>query len=96
MRRRSGVLALILTAGLVGLAVANRHPVTLYYDPLQNPDRAVELPVYAALLGALAVGVVLGGMASHLTRRRRHKVAARPAERHALPTQPLLSHQKGE
>ncbi len=64
MRRVIGVATVILSAIVIGMAVANRHTVVVYFDPWRDPDRMVEVPVYAALLGALACGVVLGGLAA--------------------------------
>lgn len=67
---------------LVTLAVANRHSVTLVLDPFRPEEPAISLvlPFYAYLIGALILGVVLGGIVSWLTQGRwrraaRHRLA---------------------
>lgn len=61
---------------VVLFAVANRQPVALELWPVPG---AVELPIYLAVLGALAVGLVVGAAVvwlSHLTGGwRRHRAA---------------------
>lgn len=54
---------------LITLAVANRHTARLILDPFrpEAPALAVEMPFYFFLLGALVVGVVLGGVATWLS-----------------------------
>ena len=62
---------------LVTLAVANRDPVRMVLDPFR-PDAPVismTLPFYAYLLGALTIGVILGGVATWLTQGRWRKTA---------------------
>jgi uncharacterized integral membrane protein len=65
-----GVFALPLALVLVALAVANREKVTLVLDPFR-PDAPTlslqPLPLYILLLGALMVGVILGGVATWMT-----------------------------
>jgi len=53
---------------LITLAVANRHVVRLSLDPFRSEDPvlALSMPFYFYLLGALVVGVVLGGVATWL------------------------------
>ena len=62
---------------LVAIAVSNRHPVTLVLDPFrpEAPAISIELPFYAYLLGALVVGVVLGGIAAWLGQSRWRQTA---------------------
>ena len=96
MRRAVGVVTLIVSAVLVGAAVANRHTVVLYLDPLRDSGRSVEVPVYAALLAAMALGVVLGGVAAGIAGRRR---ASRLRARAGLPGHletPRLAHRKAD
>jgi hypothetical protein len=59
-------IAFPAAAGLVTLAIANRHAVTLVLDPF-NPTAplvSLSLPFYAYLFGALILGVGLGGIAA--------------------------------
>ncbi len=62
---------------LVTLAVANRHTVRLVLDPFRPDEPVVSLmlPFYAYLIGALILGVVLGGLVSWLTQGRWRRAA---------------------
>ena len=57
-------LVLLPIAVLVILvAVANRDPVRLSLDPFSpDPVFSVMLPLYAILFGAVALGIVVGGV----------------------------------
>lgn len=54
------------------LAVANRAPVLLSFDPFAKgpPDLALSAPLYGVLLAAVAVGMLLGGAATWLSSGR--------------------------
>ena len=70
-------IALVAAFLLVTLAVANRDPVRMVLDPFR-PDAPVismTLPFYAYLLGALTLGVILGGVSTWLTQGRWRKTA---------------------
>ncbi len=79
-------IALVAAVLLVTLAVANRDPVRLVLDPFR-PDAPVismSLPLYAYLLGALTLGVILGGLATWFGQgrwRRTARVKAQDAMR---------------
>lgn len=76
-------VALPIALLLVTLAVANRHSVSLVLDPFRpgNPAISLVLPLYAYLLGALLVGVLIGGIATWLTQARwRRSARNRAAE----------------
>lgn len=80
------LIAFPLGALLVAIAVSNRQPAQLILDPFrpESPALAVELPFWVFLLGALIVGVVLGGVATWLGQsrwRRTARVQGRSAER---------------
>lgn len=71
------LIAFPLGIVLVAIALANRHPVSLVLDPF-NPDQpalAVQLPLYAFLMGALVLGVILGGVATWLGQSRWRRTA---------------------
>jgi uncharacterized integral membrane protein len=73
------VLILIpLAVVLVALAVANRAPVAFTIDPFNpgNPGLTVSLPLFALLFAAVAVGLVIGSLATWL-RQGRYRKAAR-------------------
>ncbi|MCU0955363.1 MAG: LapA family protein [Hyphomicrobium sp.] len=66
------LIALPVAAALITLAVANRHAVTLALDPF-NPSAplvSLSLPFYVYLLGALTLGVILGGFSTWMSQAR--------------------------
>ncbi|MBN8934892.1 MAG: LapA family protein [Rhizobiales bacterium] len=64
---------------LVAFAVANRHPVTVSFDPLGSgaPALSASLPLFLVILVVLATGVVAGGVASWLRQGRARRRARR-------------------
>ena len=60
---------------VVLLAVANRAPVTLSFDPFakEAPEFATQLPLYAMIFAAVMLGVVIGGVASWLAQGKNRK-----------------------
>jgi hypothetical protein len=79
------LIAFPLGAVLVAIAVSNRQPVGLILDPFkpENPALSVELPFYLYLLGALVVGVILGGMATWMGQSRWRQTARAQGQRAA-------------
>ena len=79
MRRKLifGLLVVPLGVVLVALAVANREPVPLHLDPFggSNASLVIEAPLFLFLLGALGLGLVLGGFATWLGRGKRRRSA---------------------
>ncbi len=70
-------LALLLLA----FALANRHNVVVSFDPFNTgdiPSPQIELPLFLVLIGAVAIGVILG-WASTWLEQGRHRKAARIA-----------------
>jgi uncharacterized integral membrane protein len=88
MRKFFTALVLI-PLGLVFIvfAVANRHLVTVSFDPFNSsdPSIAVTLPLFVVIIVAAIAGVAAGGCASWLRQRhwrraaRQHEVEARQA-----------------
>lgn len=78
-------IAFPLGAILVAIAVANRQPTSLILDPFrpENPALSVELPFYAYLIGALVVGVILGGTAAWMGQSRWRQTARTQGQRAA-------------
>jgi len=68
---------------LVAIALANRHPVSLVLDPFnpEAPALAIQLPFYAYLMGALVIGVILGGAATWLGQSRWRRTARAQGKR---------------
>jgi uncharacterized integral membrane protein len=78
------LILLPVAIAVVLLAVANRGPVTISFDPFSGgtPEFAATVPLYAALLVALAMGVIVGGVATWLTQAK-HRRARRQTHREA-------------
>jgi hypothetical protein len=84
-------------AVLVGLAIANRQPVTVSFNPFDSsdPDLAVAVPLYVAGFAVLIAGVVLGGFAAWLGQGKHRRTGARlAAELATIRTE--LAHLKGQ
>lgn len=62
---------------LIALAITNRAPVTIILDPFapDNPALSFSLPLFLLILGALALGVLLGGLATWFRQGQRRKAA---------------------
>jgi uncharacterized integral membrane protein len=79
----------VIPLGLIfiAFAVANRHLVTVSFDPFNSsdPSLAVSMPLFALILAVATVGVIAGGCATWLGQRhwrraaRRHEADARAA-----------------
>lgn len=85
MIRRIVTLLIAFPVGvlLVAIAVSNRQQVSLILDPFrpETPALAIDLPLYVFLLGAMIVGVVLGGAATWLGQSRWRKTARTQGQR---------------
>lgn len=81
------VVLLPLAVVLIALAVANRAPVAFTLDPFNpgNPALTVQLPLFVLLFLALALGLVIGGMATWI-RQGRYRKAARQWNREPART----------
>jgi uncharacterized integral membrane protein len=73
----------VIPLGLIFIvfAVANRHPVTVSFDPFNSsdPSVAVTLPLFVVIVAVAILGVVAGGSATWF-RQRRWRRAARQHE----------------
>jgi uncharacterized integral membrane protein len=60
-------------------AVANRHFVTVSFDPFNSavPSLAVRLPLFALIILVAIIGVVAGGSATWFRQRRWRRAARR-------------------
>ncbi|MDN4987622.1 DUF1049 domain-containing protein [Bradyrhizobium arachidis] len=84
----TALIVIPLALVLVTFAVANRHFVTVSFDPFMAADPAlsVTLPLFLLLILVAAVGVVAGGFAVWFGQRhwrraaRRHEADARAAQ----------------
>jgi uncharacterized integral membrane protein len=64
---------------LVVFAVANRHFVTVSFDPLDpaDPLGTVRLPLFVVIIGVAILGVIAGGIATWIGQRRWRRAARR-------------------
>jgi len=64
---------------LVTFAVANRHFITVSFDPFvsSDPSLSVTLPLFLLLILTSAIGVVAGGLAVWFGQRRWRRAARR-------------------
>jgi hypothetical protein len=62
----TGLLGMPLAGVILLFAVANRHWVTVSFDPLapERPALATRVPLFLAILLALILGVIVGGIAT--------------------------------
>jgi uncharacterized integral membrane protein len=75
----TGLIVLPLGVIFVVFAVANRHLVTVSFDPFNssNPSVGVTLPLFAVIIIVAILGVMAGGMATWLRQRRGRRAARR-------------------
>jgi uncharacterized integral membrane protein len=80
MRKFFTALVLIpLGLIFVVFAVANRHPVTVSFDPFNSTDPSVgfTLPLFVVIIAVAIVGVLAGGSATWFRQRRWRRAARR-------------------
>ena len=81
---RKLILALVvvpLGVVLIALAVVNRKSAVLILDPFggTEPNLSVEAPFFLFLLGAFALGLLVGGLASWLNQGKWRRTAREEA-----------------
>jgi uncharacterized integral membrane protein len=89
----TGLVLIPLGLIFVVFAVANRHLVTVSFDPFGAGDTAFDLPptpLFAIIIAAMIVGVVAGGSATWF-RQRRWRRAARQHEADARQARAQLA-----
>jgi len=80
LRKTLRALVLIpLAIVFVAFAVANRHLVTVSFDPFNSADPALglSLPLFVVIILTAMFGVVAGGVATWVAQRRWRKAARR-------------------
>ena len=83
----TGVVLIPLGLVFIVFAVANRHWVTVSFDPFnsRDPSVAVTLPLFVVIIAVAIAGVVAGGSATWFRQRhwrraaRQHEADARQA-----------------
>jgi len=97
MRKFLSTLVLVLL-GLIFIvfAVANRHLVTVSFDPFNSSDPSVglRLPLFVVIIAVAIAGVVAGGAATWF-RQRRWRRAARQYEADARQARAQLAELRG-
>lgn len=70
------IVIIPVAAVLVALAIANRQPVTVSFDPFDSsdPDLTVTVPFYLVGFTVLIAGVVLGGIAAWLKQGKQRRI----------------------
>src|SRR5258708_12777703 len=90
--RKFFTAVVLIPLGLIFVvfAVANRHLVTVSFDPFNStdPSVAVTLPLFVVIIAVAIAGVVAGGSATWFRQRhwrraaRQHEADARQARAH--------------
>jgi uncharacterized integral membrane protein len=89
----TGVVLIPLGLIFIDFAVANRHLVTVSFDPFGSGDTAFDLPpvpLFAIIITAMIVGVVAGGSVTWF-RQRRWRRSARQHEADARQARAQLA-----
>jgi uncharacterized integral membrane protein len=73
----TAVIAIPLFVLLVVFAVANRHDVTVSFDPFNSADPAlaVTMPLFLLIIAVAALGVLVGGCATWMGQHRWRRLA---------------------
>jgi len=73
------VVVLPLAALIIAFAVANRHSVTVTFDPFSsaNPAYAATVPLFILIFVLVILGVVVGGVATWFRQAKWRRVARR-------------------
>ena len=92
----TGLVLIPLGLVFVVFAVANRHLVTVSFDPFnsRDPSVAVTLPLFVVIIAVAMVGVVAGGCATWF-RQRHWRRAARQHEADARQVRAQLAELRG-
>lgn len=64
---------------LIVFSVANRHLVTVSYDPLETgaPLGSIQLPLFVVIIASAILGVIAGGIGTWIGQRRWRRAARR-------------------
>ena len=86
IRFLKGLILLPVAIVVVLLAVANRQPVTVSFDPFSQgaPAFSLTVPLYALAFAAVALGVLIGGCGAWLGQepnRRERRLRGREIDR---------------
>jgi len=90
------LIVIPLSLIFIVFAVANRHFVTVSFDPFNSadPSIAIRLPLFVVIIAVAIIGVVAGGSATWF-RQRRWRRAARQHEADARAARSELADLRG-
>jgi uncharacterized integral membrane protein len=73
----TAIIVIPLAVIIIAFAVANRHAVTVSFDPFTavNPAYATTLPLFLTLFVVLILGVLVGGVAAWLRQSKWRRTA---------------------
>lgn len=94
IRKFLGALIMVpAAAALALLAMANRQPVTVSFDPFDasDTDFTVTVPLFVLGFTILIAGVVLGGLAAWLRQGRHRRLGSRLAAENVMIRTELAS-----
>jgi uncharacterized integral membrane protein len=99
----SALVVIPLGVLFVVFAVANRHLVTVSFDPFDsvNPSVAVSMPLFVVIIVVAILGVAAGGMATWFRQRhwrraaRQHEADARRARSEAADLRAAAAASRG-
>jgi uncharacterized integral membrane protein len=96
--RKLFTAVVLIPLGLIFVvfAVANRHPVTVSFDPFNSSDPSVgfTLPLFVVIIAVAIAGVLAGGSATWF-RQRHWRRAARQHEADARQARAQLAELRG-
>jgi uncharacterized integral membrane protein len=100
----STLFAILLALIFVIFAVANRHFVTVSFDPFNsaNPSLYVRMPLFVLIILVAILGVLAGGSATWFGQRRwrraarQHEADARTAKAQLAELRATASNSRGE
>ena len=75
----AAIIVIPLAAVIISFAVANRQTVTVSFDPFSSvsPAYAATLPLFAVIVVALILGVLIGGLAAWIRQSKWRRAARR-------------------
>ncbi len=75
----SALIVVPLAAVIIVFAVANRHSVTVSFDPFSStsPAYAATLPLFVVIFTVLIIGVLVGGIAAWIGQAKWRRAARR-------------------
>jgi uncharacterized integral membrane protein len=100
----TALIVIPLALIFVVFAVANRHFVTVSFDPFNsaNPSISVSLPLFVLIIAIAVLGVIAGGLATWFGQRRwrraarQHEADARTARAQLAELRSQAASMRGE